>query len=139
MIDESRTSGDRRRRGDRRSGADRRSGQDRRGGGDRRSGRDRRAGWDQSQDQRFQGVLSTTATVSHLFSQPLTVVLGYVDLLSSSTEDETTKNKLIIIKEQLELIAQYLQNLRSLERYKTIDFGSLTLLDIESEETAKDK
>lgn len=139
MIDETRTSGDRRRRGDRRSGKDRRSGQDRRGGADRRSGRDRRAGWDQSQDQRFQGVLSTTATVSHLFSQPLTVVLGYVDLLSSSTEDETTKNKLIIIKEQLELIAQYLQNLRSLERYKTIDFGSLTLLDIESEETDKDK
>ena len=131
MIDNSRLPGDRRKRGDRRSGRDRRAGIDRRGAEDRRSGEDRRAGWEQIKDQRFQGVLRTTDTVSHVFSQPLTVIMGYVDLLASSTEEKDTQEKLTIIKDQLELISRYLQNLRSLREYKTVDFAGVTLLDIE--------
>jgi signal transduction histidine kinase len=131
MTDNSKVYQDRRKRGDRRSGRDRRSGEDRRSSEDRRSGKDRRTGWEQIKDQRLQGVLRTTETVSHVFSQPLTVIMGYVDLLSSSTEEEGTKEKLAIIKEQLELISKYLQNLRNLREYKTVDFAGVTLLDLE--------
>lgn len=138
MTDKSGPFHDRRKRGDRRSGIDRRSGKDRRSGADRRSGEDRRVGWEQIKDQRFQGVLRTTETVSHLFSQPLTVIMGYVDLLKSSTGEEDTKEKLTIIKSQLELISKYLQNLRNVQEYKTVDFAGVTLLDIEKTKNEED-
>ncbi len=130
--------GDRRKGGDRRSGEDRRSGKDRRSGTDRRSGKDRRSGWGPIQDHELQGVLRTTATVSHLFGQPLTVITGYVDLLSVSTKEENTKEKLSIIKTQLELINKYLWNLRKLKEYKTVDISGVTLLDIGSTKTNDD-
>ena len=129
---------DRRKAGDRRTGNDRRSGQDRRSGTDRRSGEDRRSGWSQALDQKLQGVLRTTATVSHLFSQPLTVITGYVDLLSSSTAEEDTKEKLEIIKSQLEVINTHLHNLRDFKEYKTVDFAGITLLDLGSPKNEKD-
>ena len=131
MTNNSKIYPNRRKKSGRRSGLDRRSGEDRRSDIDRRSGKDRRVGWEQIKDQRFQGVLRTSETVSHFFSQPLTVIMGYVDLLSSSTGEEDTKEKLIIIKEQLDLISRYLQNLRNLREYKTMDFAGITLLDLE--------
>jgi signal transduction histidine kinase len=138
MTDKPSTYGDRRKRGDRRSDQDRRSGKNRRSGADRRRGKDRRSGWGQIKDHRFQGVVKTTTTISHLLGQPLTVITGYVDLLSASTKEETTKEKLSIIKSQLDLISKYLNDLRSLKEYKTVDFAGVTLLDIESSKPVKD-
>ena len=138
MTDKPSTSGDRRKRGDRRSDKDRRSGKDRRSRADRRSVEDRRSGWGQIKDHRFQGVVKTTTTVSHLLGQPLTVITGYVDLLSASTEEENTKEKLSIMKSQLDLISKYLHDLRNLKEYKTVDFAGVTLLDIESSKPVKD-
>ncbi len=129
---------DRRKRGDRRSDKDRRAGKDRRSGADRRSGKDRRSGWGQIKDHRFQGVVKTTTTISHFLGQPLTVITGYVDLLSASTEEENTKEKLSIIKSQLDLISKYLHDLRSLKEYKTVDFAGVTLLDIDPSDTKKE-
>jgi signal transduction histidine kinase len=134
--------GDRRKREDRRSGQDRRCGEERRLGLDRRSEQDRRCGfdrrgdedrryqWPAAQDQRFQGVLRTTATVSHLFSQPLTVIMGHVDLLTMQTENTEVQKRLRIIKDQLGLLTTYLQNLRRLKEFRTVEFEGLTLLDI---------
>jgi signal transduction histidine kinase len=136
MVDEFETTGDRRRRSDRRSGADRRSSEsrrvdaDRRTGTDRRGGKDRRAGWGEIEEERLQGALTTAATVAHLFSQPLTIVIGHVDLLLSNTEEGTSKKKLKIIKEQLKSLSMTLQDLRSLREYNTIELNGLTLLDI---------
>jgi signal transduction histidine kinase len=121
---------DRRRQGERRGGGDRRTGQDRRSGFDRRSGQDRRSGWILAQDQRFQGVLRTVTTVSHLFSQPLTVILGYVDLLTASIEEEEAREKLRIMKEQLQVIRGYMENLREVDEYRTVQRYGLTMLDI---------
>ena len=121
----------RRKRDDRRSGIDRRSGGDRRSGTDRRSGKDRRSGWGPIKEHRFQGVAKTTATLSHLLGQPLTVITGYVDLLSESTKENYTKEKLSIIKGQLELINKYMKDLSNIKEYKTIEFAGVTLLDIE--------
>lgn len=141
--------GDRRKRGDRRTGTerrcggerriglDRRCGQDRRCGLDRRGEKDRRSQWPGGEDQRFQGVLRTAATVSHLFSQPLTVIMGHVDLLSAQAHDAEVQKKLTIVRNQLDLLKTYLQNLREMEAFRTVDFGGLTLLDITSTRTDK--
>jgi signal transduction histidine kinase len=131
-------SSDRRKKGDRRVGKDRRSGGDRRSGTDRRSGSDRRSGWGPVKEHRLQGVTKTAATLSHLLGQPLTVITGYVDLLSASTEEENTKEKLSIIKGQLELINKYMTDLRNIKEYKTIEFAGVTLLDIGSTETKEE-
>ena len=131
-------SSDRRKKDDRRSGIDRRAGEDRRSGSDRRSGKDRRSGWGPIKEHRFQGVVKTTATLSHLLGQPLTVITGYVDLLSESTKENYTKEKLSIIKGQLELINKYMKDLRNIKEYKTLEFAGVTLLDIEPTRTRDD-
>jgi signal transduction histidine kinase len=131
-------SSDRRKKDDRRSKKDRRSGADRRSGTDRRSGKDRRSGWGPIKEHRFQGVVKTTATLSHLLGQPLTVITGYVDLLSASTKEDNTKEKLFIIKGQLELINKYMTDLRNIKEYRTIEFAGVTLLDIESTRPKED-
>jgi signal transduction histidine kinase len=130
MADEFETQGDRRKGKDRRSDTDRRSGRDRRSGAERRSTKDRRSGWGKVEEERLQGALTAAATVAHLFSQPLTIVIGHVDLLLSRVEDETDRKKLKIIKEQLQSLSITLQDLRSLRHYKTVDLDGLVLLDI---------
>jgi signal transduction histidine kinase len=130
MADEFETQGDRRKGNDRRSDKDRRSGRDRRSGAERRTSKDRRAGWGKVDEERLQGALTAAATVAHLFSQPLTIVIGHVDLLLSRVEDETSRKKLKIIKEQLQSLSMTLQDLRSLRHYKTVDLDGLILLDI---------
>ena len=137
MADEFETHGDRRKGKDRRSATDRRSGKDRRSGADRRGDKDRRAGWGKTEDQRLQGAITTAATVAHLFSQPLTIVIGHVDLLLSRIEDQDARNKLEIIKEQLQSLSMTLQDLRSLREYRTVDLDGLTLLDIEGRKVRK--
>ena len=129
---------DRRKKGDRRSDKERRSGKDRRSGIDRRSGKDRRSGWGPIQEHSLQGVLKTTSTLSHLLGQPLTVITGYVDLLSESTDEANTKEKLSIIKGQLDLINTYMADLRNIKEYKTINIAGVTLLDIKPTRTIKD-
>ena len=130
MADEFDTHRDRRKGKDRRSGRDRRSDKDRRSGSERRSSADRRVGWGNIEDQRLQGALTTAATVAHLFSQPLTIIIGHVDLLLSSVEDQVTRSKLKIIKGQLQALSITLQDLRNLREYNTVDFDGFALLDI---------
>ena len=130
MAEKFETHGDRRKGKDRRSDSDRRSGGDRRSGAERRSSKDRRAGWGKVEEERLQGALTAAATVAHLFSQPLTIVIGHVDLLLSGVEDETTRRKLEIIKKQLQSLSMTLQDLRSLRQYRTVDLDGLVLLDI---------
>ena len=144
MVDEFESIGDRRRRSDRRSDPDRRSNKDRRDTAERRSptdrrrSSDRREGWGQVEDQKLQGAQTTAVTVAHLFSQPLTIIIGHVDLLLSNAEEEKTKKKLAIIKEQLESLSMALQDLRSLREYNTIDFDGFTLLDLGLRKTRED-
>ena len=130
MADEFETNGDRRRGKDRRSDTDRRSGRDRRSGAERRTRKDRRAGWGKVDQERLRGALTAAATVAHLFSQPLTIVIGHVDLLLSKIEDRAARKKLEIIKEQLQSLSMTLHDLRSLRHYKTVDLDGLILLDI---------
>ena len=59
-------------------------------------------------------------------------------MLTASTKEENTKEKLSIIKDQLGVINKYLNSLRNLREYKTVDFAGVTLLDIEPSDTKKE-
>ena len=130
MADEFETYGDRRKGKDRRSDTDRRSARDRRSGAERRSIKDRRAGWGKVEEERLEGALTAAATVAHLFSQPLTIVIGHVDLLLSRVEDQNIRKKLEDDPSDPRYIISTLQDLRNLRHYKTVDLDGLILLDI---------
>ena len=115
--------------GDRRKGVNRRVLEDRRKSDDRRSSTDRRSGWGKLEDQLLRGTLAATASIVFQFSRPFTIILGYVDLLLNSTKEEHTKQKLAIMKEQLELISEILDNFREVDEFKTLDFDGVDILD----------
>jgi hypothetical protein len=120
----------------------RRNASDRRSGKDRRSGRDRRSGWGRIEEELLRGALAATASIVYQFSRPFTIILGYVDLLLANTREEHTREKLVIIKSQLEAISDILDSFREVEDYRTMDFDGVDILDtkklLDAEQTDKD-
>jgi hypothetical protein len=102
---------------------------DRRSGEDRRNGRDRRSGWGKIDDELLRGALAATASIVYQFSRPFTIILGYVDLLLASTKEKHTREKLVIIKAQLQIISDILDSFREVDDFKTIDFDGVDVLD----------
>ena len=121
--------GDRRKAFNRRTLDDRRITADRRTGRDRRTGSDRRSGWGKIEDHLLRGALAATASIVFQFSRPFTIIIGYVDLLLASSREKHTKEKLVIIKEQLEIISEILDNFREVDTFKTKDFDGVDILD----------
>lgn len=115
--------------GDRRKALNRRRDEDRRKSADRRGTQDRRLGWGKVENHLLRGALAATASIVFQFSRPFTIIFGYVDLLLASTKEEHTKEKLIIIKEQLNIISEILDNFREVDNFKTIDFDGVDILD----------
>ncbi|MDX1775370.1 MAG: hypothetical protein R3297_02200 [Desulfobulbales bacterium] len=115
--------------GDRRKAISRRVIGDRRDADDRRSARDRRFGWGKINDHLLRGAQAATASIVFQFSRPFTIIIGYVDLLLASTKEEYTKKKLIIVKEQLQIIAEILDDFREVDSFNTKDFDGLEILD----------
>jgi len=115
--------------GDRRKALNRRRDEDRRKSADRRGSQDRRLGWGKVENHLLRGALAATASIVFQFSRPFTIVVGYVDLLLASSKEEHTKEKLIIIKEQLNIISEILDNFREVDNFKTIDFDGVDILD----------
>ena len=95
---------------------------------DRRSGADRRSGWDKIAEHLLRGTLAATASMVFQFSRPFTIILGYVDLLLNKTKEKNTKQKLVVIKEQLEIISELLNDFREVDSFKTKDFDGVELL-----------
>ncbi len=112
----------------------RRSNKDRRKRADRRSAKDRRLGWGSIEDHLLEGAMTTAATLVFQFSRPFTILLGYVDLLAENARDEKSREKLRIIKDQLEQISRILNNFRELDSYQTKEVDGLKILDIEMNE-----
>jgi len=115
--------------GDRRKALNRRRDEDRRKSADRRGSQDRRLGWGKVENHLLRGALAATASIVFQFSRPFTIIFGYVDLLLASSNEEHTKEKLIIIKEQLNIISEILDNFREVDNFKTIDFDGVDILD----------
>jgi signal transduction histidine kinase len=116
----------------------RRSNQDRRKRADRRSRKDRRLGWGSIEDHLLEGAMTTAATLVFQFSRPFTILLGYVDLLTDNARDEESREKLRIIKDQLEQISRILNNFRELDRYQTKEVDGLKILETEMNEPEGD-
>ena len=115
--------------GDRRKTLNRRIYEDRRKSDDRRSGKDRRPCWSKIEDHLLRGALAATASILYQFSRPFTIILGYVDLLLTKTREAYTKDKLVIIKGQLQIISAVLDNFREADRFTTKDFDGVEILD----------
>jgi len=115
--------------GDRRKALNRRRDEDRRKSADRRGTQDRRLGWGKVENHLLRGALAATASIVFQFSRPFTIIFGYVDLLLANSKEEHTKEKLIIIKEQLNIISEILDNFREVDNFKTIDFDGVDILD----------
>ncbi len=96
---------------------------------DRRSGADRRSGWDKTEGHLLRGALAATASMVFQFSRPFTIILGYVDLLLSRSKEKHTKQKLVIIKEQLEIISEILDDFREVDNFRTKYFDGMEILD----------
>ena len=114
--------------GDRRKTPTRRLFGDRRKCPDRRSLTDRRSGWGKIEDELLQGALAATTSIVYQFSRPFTIILGYVDLLLAGTKEEYSREKLAIIKNQLEIISRMLDGFRDVDDFKTIDFDGIDML-----------
>ena len=127
--------------GDRRKGVNRRLLEERRRSSDRRSGADRRSGWGQIEESLLRGTLAATASIVFQLSRPFTIILGSVDLLLKNTREEQTKQKLNIIKEQLQLVSQILNDFREVKDFEKINFDGVEILVtdklLEKEETDK--
>jgi hypothetical protein len=96
---------------------------------DRRSVADRRSGWDKTEGLLLRGTLAATASMVFQFSRPFTIILGYVDLLLNRSKEKHTKQKLVIIKEQLEIISEILDDFREVDNFKTKNFDGMEILD----------
>jgi hypothetical protein len=49
--------------------------------------------------------------------------------LLASTKEEHTHKKLVIVKEQLQIISEILDNFREVDSFKTKDFDGVDILD----------
>ena len=123
--------------GDRRKAFHRRIIGDRRNTIDRRSVRDRRLGWGKIDDHLLRGTLAATASIVFQFSRPFTIIIGYVDLLLASTKDRKTQKKLVIVKEQLQIISEILDSFREVESFKTKDFDGVDILETNKPQDVK--
>ena len=115
--------------GDRRKAFHRRIIGDRRNTVDRRSARDRRLGWGKIDDHLLRGALAATASIVFQFSRPFTIIIGYVDLMLARAKEEYTNKKLVIVKEQLQIISEILDDFREVDSFKTKDFDGVDILD----------
>jgi hypothetical protein len=115
--------------GDRRKAFHRRIIGDRRNTVDRRSVRDRRLGWGKIDDHLLRGALAATSSIVFQFSRPFTIIIGYVDLMLARTKEEYTHKKLVIVKEQLQIISEILDDFREVDSFKTNDFDGVDILD----------
>jgi len=123
--------------GDRRKAFNRRASGERRDTVDRRSASDRRLGWGKIDDHLLRGALAATASIVFQFSRPFTIIIGYVDLLLTSTKDEKTQKKLVIVKEQLQIISEILDSFREVESFKTKDFDGVDILETNKPQDVK--
>ena len=116
---------------------DRRKAFNRRTSGERRDTVDRRLGWGKIDDHLLRGALAATTSIVFQFSRPFTIIIGYVDLLLASTKDEKTQKKLVIVKEQLQIISEILDSFREVESFKTKDFDGVDILETNKPQDVK--
>jgi len=83
--------------------------------------------------EKLQSILEMAVTISHEFSQPLSVIIGYTDMLLSTMEkDDSNYSKLRKILDNGEALAEVIRKVRSITNYKSITYtGDAKMVDID--------
>lgn len=83
--------------------------------------------------EKLQSILEMAVTISHEFSQPLSVIIGYTDMLLSTMEKEDPHySKLKKILDNGEALAEVIRKVRSITNYKSITYtGDARMVDID--------
>ncbi|NOY89102.1 MAG: hypothetical protein GXO93_06910 [FCB group bacterium] len=91
--------------------------------------------------ERLSAILETAVTVNHEVNNPLTAILGNVQLLLLKRDDldEELKNKLKIIEESAMKIKDVTQRLMRMTSVRTVDYSNGTkMVDISDKEDTED-
>ncbi len=83
--------------------------------------------------EKLQSILEMAITISHEFSQPLSVIIGYTDMLLNTMEkDDPNYPKLKKILDNGEILAEIIRKVRSITNYKSITYtGDAKMVDID--------
>jgi two-component system cell cycle response regulator len=83
--------------------------------------------------EKLQSILEMAVTISHEFSQPLSVIIGYTDMLLSTMEkDDPLYPKLRKIMDNGEALAEVIRRVRSITNYKSVTYsGEFKMVDID--------
>lgn len=83
--------------------------------------------------EKLQSILEMAVTISHEFSQPLSVIIGYADMLLNTMEkNDPMYPKLKKIMDNGEALAEVIRRVRSITNYKSITYsGESRMVDID--------
>jgi response regulator RpfG family c-di-GMP phosphodiesterase len=83
--------------------------------------------------EKLQSILEMAVTISHEFSQPLSVIIGYTDMLLNTMEkSDPTYSKLKKILDNGENLAEIIRKVRSITNYRSITYsGTAKMVDID--------
>jgi two-component system cell cycle response regulator len=83
--------------------------------------------------EKLQSILEMAVTISHEFSQPLSVIIGYADMLLNTMEkNDPMYPKLKKIMDNGEALAEVIRRVRSITNYKSITYtGDSRMVDID--------
>lgn len=91
--------------------------------------------------ERRAAIVALAGTTAHKLNQPLTVVMGYAEMLLRSVSENDPKRKpLEILYTQAERMATIVRNIGRIARYVTMQYvGDLTIIDLEQATVDEDK
>jgi two-component system, cell cycle response regulator len=83
--------------------------------------------------EKLQSILEMAVTISHEFSQPLSVIIGYTDMLLNTMEkNDSMYPKLKKILDNGESLAEVIRRVRSITNYKSVTYnGESKMVDID--------
>jgi len=83
--------------------------------------------------EKLQSILEMAVTISHEFSQPLSVIIGYTDMLLNTMEKtDPMYSKLKKILDNGENLAEIIRKVRSITNYRSITYtGTAKMVDID--------
>ncbi len=83
--------------------------------------------------EKLQSILEMAVTISHEFSQPLSVIIGYTDMLINTMEKtDPMYPKLKKILDNGETLAEIIRKVRSITNYRSITYsGAARMVDID--------
>lgn len=81
--------------------------------------------------EKLEATFEVVGAVCHEMNQPLQAVMGYAELLISSSDPEDIKDKTKLLKEQITRIGDLTTKLQNIKKYETRPYLKRKILDIE--------